>query len=417
MDHAFVKPLYFGLKLARHYRSRDVTWMKRDIIRMGPAYVKIGQFVAARTDVFPKYITDELSDLHDNVTPIEYDIVHQLLMRENALDLFETVEQTPLSTASIGQVHIATLKEHPDVPVVLKIQKPNVREEFERDFEALDKGIRFLLFIAPRYRVLKDMYAIVEQSKRSVFQELDFENERQNLNTMRRAFENTGTNVRVPRVVGRMCTKRLLVMEYVPARRIRKGDDMSALTKAIVVTGMKHGIIHGDLHPGNVGVCSEESFVLFDCGAVIQFEPALVKALFSSFITKNSRTILNVVLTNKLVYIDREPRGRIQLERAIEYVLSYLDDVDIQRFFTQIKTDPLLGNSQLDFHIDPDMFLLSRTITLLEGTCKEYQEQFTYNDVLFSMISDLNVLSQYIDVDVIIQRGLIDLLQQTNRKS
>jgi predicted unusual protein kinase regulating ubiquinone biosynthesis (AarF/ABC1/UbiB family) len=391
--------------------------MKRDIIRMGPAYVKIGQFVAARTDVFPKYVTDELSDLHDNVTPIEYDIVHQLLMRENALDLFETVERTPLSTASIGQVHIATLKEHPDVPVVLKIQKPNVREEFERDFEALEKGIRFLLFIAPRYRVLKDMYAIVEQSKHSVFQELDFENERQNLNTMRRAFENTGTNVRVPRVVGRMCTKRLLVMEYVPARRIRKGDDMSALTKAIVVTGMKHGIIHGDLHPGNVGVCSEESFVLFDCGAVIQFEPALVKALFSSFITKNSRTILNVVLTNKLVYIDREPRGRIQLERAIEYVLSYLDDVDIQRFFTQIKTDPLLGNSQLDFHIDPDMFLLSRTITLLEGTCKEYHEQFTYNDVLFSMISDLNVLSQYIDVDVIIQRGLIDLLQQTNRKS
>lgn len=410
--NSFIKPLYFGLKFATH--RQDMSWVKKDIVRMGPAYVKIGQFVATRTDVFPRYITDELTDLHDKVTPIEYDVVHQLLQREHATDLFETIEQTPLSTASIGQVHLATLKERPDVPVVFKIQKPNVRDEFDRDFDALDKGLRLLMWIAPKDRMIKDMYAIVEQSRYSVLQELDFENERRNLNTMRRAFEDQPL-VRVPRVVGKWSTKKLLVMEYVPSRRVRTGDDMKALTKAIVLTGMKHGIIHGDLHPGNVGVCEKDRFVLFDCGSVIQFDPTLVKSLFSSFITRNHQTVTNVVLDSQLVVIDREPRGRMQLERAMEYLLSYLDDVDVRRFLARVQQDPLLGDSTLDFHIAPDMFLLSRTITLLEGTCKEYQPNFNYNDIIFSMVSDLEVVSSYIDLDILIQRGVSDWTRVSQR--
>ena len=403
---AFVKPLYFGLKFAYHYNTRELSWMKKDIVRMGPAYVKIGQFVATRTDVFPRYVTEELSDLYDNTTPVEYDIVHQLLIRENAADIFETIDTIPLSTASVGQVHRATLKTHPDVQVVFKIQKPNVREAFETDFDALDKGIRMLMSMAPGARVLKDMHDIVVQSRRSVFQELDFKNERQNLLRMRRAFENT--NVRVPRVIGAVSTSTLLVMEYVDARRVRVGDNMNELTKEVVIAGMKHGIVHGDLHPGNVGV-SGSQFVLFDCGAVIRFEPKLIKALFSCFISKNKDSIVKTLLSNNLVYIDQEPRGRAQLERAIEYVVMYVDEVDIKRFFSRIKSDPLLGQSRIDFRIDPDMLLLSRTISLLEGTCKEYQANFNYNDIIVSMLSDIDVLTQYIDVDAIIQRGLSDM--------
>ena len=82
--NSFAKPIIFGAKLARHLGNNrlQLAWMKNDIMKMGPAYVKIGQFVAAREDVFPSYITSELGELHDNVTPIDFGIIQQTIEHE-----------------------------------------------------------------------------------------------------------------------------------------------------------------------------------------------------------------------------------------------------------------------------------------------------------------------------------------------
>lgn len=424
---SFVKPVVFGTKLVRHLRfgsnRPQLSWMKTDIMKMGPAYIKIGQFVAAREDIFPEYITTELSELHDNVSPIDFDRIKQTIEEEYKTDLHEiflTVNNIALSTASIGQVHIATLVEYPNLPLVIKVQKPEVREQFHNDFVALQIIINALNAWFPYNRTYKDLYNIVVQCEQAVYNELDYTNEVNNLKQMRRAFQDT--NVTVPRVISKMSTNKVILMEYVKSskmndNRVDKKDASMQLMKSTVMCGMKHGLIHGDLHPGNIGVLETNRFVLYDCGLVVHIKRGVLREVFSAILSKNNERFIKALLDNELVYIDEEPIGTMQLNRVVRYVMEYLDDVDIDVFFNKIQTDTLLNSGMMKFHIDPDMFLISRTMSLLEGTCKSVNPDFSYNDIILEMVTDAELMAEYVDAEVILKKALIDIQKLTRMQT
>jgi predicted unusual protein kinase regulating ubiquinone biosynthesis (AarF/ABC1/UbiB family) len=177
--------------------------------------------------------------------------------------------------------------------------------------------------------------------------------------------------------------------------------------------GMKHGIIHGDLHPGNIGVVDENMFVLFDCGLVVNIKPNVLREVFSAILSKNNERFQKALLDNKLLYIDEEPIGTIQLNRVVWYIMEYLDDVDIDAFFGKIQRDELLNSGAMRFHIDPDMFLISRTLSLLEGTCKSIDPDFSYNDIIFDMVTDMELITEFFDADVFSKKALIDVRKLT----
>jgi predicted unusual protein kinase regulating ubiquinone biosynthesis (AarF/ABC1/UbiB family) len=393
--------------------------MKTDIMKMGPAYIKIGQFVAAREDIFPEYITSELSELHDNVGPIGFELIKQTIEEEyktDLHDLFLTVNNIALSAASIGQVHTATLVEYPNLPLVIKVQKPEVREQFQNDFVALQIIINALNTCFPKNQTYKDLYNIVVQCEQAVYKELDYTNEVNNLKQMRRVFRDT--DVTVPRVISKMSTNKVIVMEYVKSSKMNdthvdKKDASIRLMKSTVMCGMKHGLIHGDLHPGNIGVLEKNRFVLYDCGLVVHIKPGVLREVFSAILSKNNERFIKALLDNKLVYIDEEPIGNIQLNRVVRYVMEYLDDVDIDIFFNKIQTDTLLNSGMMKFHIDPDMFLISRTMSLLEGTCKSVNPEFSYNDIIMEMVTDPELVAEYVDVEVILKKALLDIQKLT----
>lgn len=421
--NSFAKPVVFGSKLARHLcvgsTRPHLSWMKTDIMKMGPAYIKIGQFVAAREDIFPEYITSELSELHDNVGPIGFELIKQTIEEEyktDLHDLFLTVNNIALSAASIGQVHTATLVEYPNLPLVIKVQKPEVREQFQNDFVALQIIINALNTCFPKNQTYKDLYNIVVQCEQAVYKELDYTNEVNNLKQMRRVFRDT--DVTVPRVISKMSTNKVIVMEYVKSSKMNdthvdKKDASIRLMKSTVMCGMKHGLIHGDLHPGNIGVLEKNRFVLYDCGLVVHIKPGVLREVFSAILSKNNERFIKALLDNKLVYIDEEPIGNIQLNRVVRYVMEYLDDVDIDIFFNKIQTDTLLNSGMMKFHIDPDMFLISRTMSLLEGTCKSVNPEFSYNDIIMEMVTDPELVAEYVDVEVILKKALLDIQKLT----
>lgn len=410
----YLKPVLFGFKYMRRSASGDLSWMRKDISNMGAAYVKVGQFVATRTDVFPKKLTMALADLHDNVCPAPFESIANILQQECDLDQFMTIEETPISSASIGQIHRCVLKEYPDTPLVMKVQKPGVEEQIKQDFEALTNIIQFCCTIAPANRMLTDLYNIVEQCKRSVYQELDFVNERKNIKALRDAFQET--SITVPRVVGKLSTRRVIIQEYVPSARLAPGADTTELVKSVCLSGLKYGVIHGDMHPGNIGI-KEDGFVFYDSGAIIYVDPTMIKDLFVGILTKNVNLVTEKLLANKMVHVIKEPIGRLQLTRAVHYVVDYIDHVDVQKLVRQVSEDSLLNTNRLYFRIDPDLFLLSRTMSLLEGTCKSVNDKFAYNDILLDMITDTDVVMQYMDLSVLVQRGIFDLQRLQNTQS
>lgn len=397
----YLKPLLFGLKCLRYKERKNAAWMKRDLTRMGPAYIKMGQFVGSRTDIFPKYITDELSDLHDNVSPVPFEDI-QFMLKDIELD----IESSPMSSASIGQVYRAKMQNNPEAPpLVVKVQKPKVSEQIHEDLEALTNTVNVFKTLFPENKMVLDMYNIVVQCKRSVYQELDFVRERDNLKALRAAFENT--SITVPRVVSQMSSENILVMEYVESQKLQKNKtDTTEIVKEIVSAALKHGVIHGDLHAGNIGDLGDGRYVLYDSGSVIYVDPQMINDLFTGIMSQNVDTVVEKLLEYKLVFIDKEPEGREQLSRAVFYVIDYINHVDIKRLMEQIKADAVLNTKQFYFHIDPDLFLLSRTLSLLEGTCKSVNDQFSYNDVILDMVMDM-------DFTILLQRALTDFQRLT----
>jgi predicted unusual protein kinase regulating ubiquinone biosynthesis (AarF/ABC1/UbiB family) len=205
-----------------------------------------------------------------------------------------------------------------------------------------------------------------------------------------------------------MSTPRVILQEYVPSRRLDTETNTTELVKAVCLSGLKHGVIHGDMHPGNIGLV-DRGFVLYDSGAIIYVDPEMIKDLFGGILTKNVNLVTEKLLDNQMVHVTKEPDGRVQLTRAVRYIVDYIDHVNVQKLLNQVRADPLLNTKILHFRIDPDLFLLSRTMSLLEGTCKSVNENFSYNDVIMDMITDTDVVMQYMSLSTLLQRGFLDI--------
>jgi predicted unusual protein kinase regulating ubiquinone biosynthesis (AarF/ABC1/UbiB family) len=135
----------------------------------------------------------------------------------------------------------------------------------------------------------------------------------------------------------------------------------------------------------------------------------MIKDLFTGILSKNTNMVMTKLLENNLVYVTREPEGSVQLNHAVRYIIDYIDHVNVQKLIAQVKSDPVLNTTYLHFRIDPDLFLLSRTMSLLEGTCKHVNTEFSYNDILLDMLTDTDVLLEYMDMTALLQRGLSDI--------
>ena len=171
---------------------------------------------------------------------------------------------------------------------------------------------------------------------------------------------------------------------------------------------LRHGVIHGDLHAGNLGVSSDNRIVLYDFGLVLSIDPKVVRALLNAVLTNNTDMLFDVMVSARLVYIDDPVIGTIQFKRMISYVLEYILSLDFDRFFQQVSNDVTLNSERLCFHVDSKLFLLSRTMTLLEGTCTSIDKNFVYTDVIMDMMTDSQNMD-YIDADLVLTKGFVDI--------
>jgi predicted unusual protein kinase regulating ubiquinone biosynthesis (AarF/ABC1/UbiB family) len=249
-----------------------------DLERLGPTYVKLGQLLSTRADLLPPPYTAALARLQDDVAPFGFDEVEDIVCAELGVRLsrvFPEFDREPLASASLGQVHRATLRDGRQV--VVKVQRPGIRDTVLDDLDAL----RELAELADARTDLGRRYGfagMVAEFRASMLAELDYLAEARNLVTL-------GENLRdfdrihVPQPVTDLSTARVLTMEYVDGRKLtglgplaQLDVDGGPLARQLLAAYLQQilvdGFFHADPHPGNVLLTADGDLALLDLGMV-----------------------------------------------------------------------------------------------------------------------------------------------------
>ena len=248
------------------------------LAELGTTFIKIGQVLSTRTDLIGAELAEELAKLQADVPADSPDIVRETIEQELGSPpeaLFARFEPEPIASASIGQVHRATLQDGSEV--VVKVQHPDIQENITSDLDILAK----LADLAVRHRSDLRVYrprALVEELRRQLMQELDFGRELRNLERFRRDFEEDDT-ITFPEPVRKLSTRRVLTMDRVDGTSVRHVDrlremgvDLGQLAargaEAYLSMIFDHGFYHADPHPGNILVLDGGAVCLLDSGMV-----------------------------------------------------------------------------------------------------------------------------------------------------
>ena len=253
-----------------HSHSPDRAVRFRDrLVELGPAYIKLGQLLSTRPDLLPASYIEELEKLQDSVEALPYSDVQAVVEQElgaRISKLFASFDETPIGSASLGQVHAAELRD--GRPVVVKVQRPNIREILADDIAFFHELAEFLSDHTDTGARI-DLVGIVQQLERALTDELDYRVEARNAMTFRRSLAEF-PRILIPRVIEAYTTERVLTTERIRGAKI---DAISPLTRlehdfhpvAVEITRayLKQitidGHFHADPHPGNVFVVLAES--------------------------------------------------------------------------------------------------------------------------------------------------------------
>ncbi|MDQ3889602.1 MAG: AarF/UbiB family protein [Actinomycetota bacterium] len=231
---------------------------------LGPTFVKFGQLLSTRADVVPPDIVFELKGLQDAVTPFPSEEAARVIYQDLGLtveQLFVEFDETPVASASIGQVHGAVLPN--GRPVVVKVQRPHAPRQIEADLELLYQAARFA---RERIKALAfvDPVSLVDEFARTIRQELDYRMEARNAEQFHRQFAGH-PHVRIPRVYWSYSRARVLTLERLEGVHLRDLDlarytleERRRLANLIAEAWMamifRHGFFHADPHPSNIMV-------------------------------------------------------------------------------------------------------------------------------------------------------------------
>jgi ubiquinone biosynthesis protein len=252
--------------------------MRMAFEELGPTFVKFGQLLATRSDLIPEDFIEEFKKLHDRVEPEDFEVIQGIIQdhyKRKINEIFESFDEKPLGSASIAQVHAATVKD--GTRVVVKVQRPGIQQLIRDDLAVLFTMAGLLERYVPEARALNPV-AMVEEFFKTLQLETDFAVEANNIRRFQRNFENDKT-IRVPRVFGPLSGKKVLVMEYfdgIPLSQPGALEAMGSDSQEIVKAGLmaffrsvfQYGFFHGDLHAGNLIILPDSKLGLIDFGVV-----------------------------------------------------------------------------------------------------------------------------------------------------
>ncbi|PHQ78872.1 MAG: ubiquinone biosynthesis regulatory protein kinase UbiB [Coxiella sp. (in: Bacteria)] len=373
----FFNPWYY----TRKTKPRGIT-IRETLESLGPIYVKFGQMLSTRADLIPEDIIDELKKLQDNVPPFD-GLVAQKIIEESFSkttdEMFAQFEVTPLASASVAQVHAATLKNGDKV--IAKVIRPNIAKTIKKDIAVLNL-VALLTERFWRHGKRLRPVEVVKEFEETIYGELDMQREAANASLLRRNFENEDM-LYVPKVYWEFVSKHVMVMERIygiPLNDIEaikaSGADLHKLSKngvEIFFTQVfRDSFFHADMHPGNMFIDVKDPQ-----------NPRYLGVDFGIMGTLNQED-QHYLAMNLLAFFNRDYRRVAELHVECGWVAP---DTRIDQFETAIRTvcEPIFEKplaeisfgklllrlfqtaERFDMEVQPQLILLQKTLFSIES--------------------------------------------------
>jgi ubiquinone biosynthesis protein len=366
----------------RSYKAPRGQRLREALESLGPVFVKFGQMLSTRRDLMPADIADELARLQDHVPPFDGDDAVRIIersLRKPITELYASFDRTPIASASIAQVHFATL--HSGREVAVKVLRPNIKPVIDKDIELLNTIAVWVERIFADGKRLKPREVVAEFDK-YIHDELDLVREAANATQLRRNFAHSQI-LMMPEMLWDFTTENVLTMERmtgVPISQVERlreaGVDFKKLARdgvTIFFTQVfKDGFFHADMHPGNIMVSLAPAtfgrYIALDFGIVgtlSEIDKDYLAQNFIAFFRRDYKRVAELHVESG--WVPKETRID-ELEAAVRAVCEPQFDRPLKDIsLGQVLLRLFQTSRRFNVEIQPQLVLLQKTLLNIEG--------------------------------------------------
>ncbi|CNK67775.1 putative ubiquinone biosynthesis protein UbiB [Yersinia frederiksenii] len=358
---------------------------------LGPVWIKFGQMMSTRRDLFPPAIADQLALLQDRVAPFDGALARkqiEIAMGGPLETWFDDFEQQALASASIAQVHTARLKENGQ-EVVLKVIRPDILPIIKADVRLMYRLAGWVPKLLPDGRRLRPR-EVVREYEKTLLDELNLLREAANAIQLRRNFEDSPM-LYIPEVYSDYCRESVLVMERIygiPVSDIAALEDQGTNMKLLAERGVqvfftqvfRDSFFHADMHPGNIFVSYEHPhdplYIGIDCGIVGSLNKADKRYLAENFIAFFNRDYRRVAE----LHVDSGWVPRDTNVEDFEFAIRTVCEPIFEKPLAEISFGHVLLNlfntaRRFNMEVQPQLVLLQKTLLYVEGLGRQLYPQ------------------------------------------
>ena len=387
----------YRTKIGRKQELQDAVSLRQAFEELGPTFIKFGQILSTRPDLLPADYIVELAKLQDQAPPFPFEEIKRVFYEDFKQDInkvFSWVDENPLASASIAQVHRARTFDGKEV--IIKVQRPDMEDDLLRDIQLFSR----LIAMAPETikSFIVDAEIALKEVEKATRIELDFRNEVQALIRFRKNNEKRAV-VTAPKPWVEYTSKRVLVEEYIEginglniSKIVEAGYDKEDFVRKFVYTFLtqifEDGFFHGDPHPGNI-IVSNNKIVYIDFGLYGELSEQNRNKLIDildAIVFEDIDGLMNMLLQIAIV---KSEVDRIDLYNDLDnffylYVSKDINQIDIGKLFSDI----LSITHKYGLIMPNDFILLAKTLGVIEGVVSEFNTEVNVMDIAKTYLTE-----------------------------
>lgn len=366
--------------------------LRRFLIKGGPAFIKLGQFLSTRPNLLSKCFYNELRKLQVSIDVTEAVAIHGVLSEEQRSELI--IDTKPIATGSIAQVYKAKMSDGKNV--ALKVLRPGIKKLFADNLILMECVIKVMQFFFVKFGK-KNIHEAVDVIRKNALVELNMSLEAAAMDSMAALYDEDALKIKVPKVYWRLCSRDVLVMEWVQGVAI---DDPSLsncartrialiLAKAFFVQFHHSGVFHADLHAGNIKIAGDGSVFLLDFGIIGVLpskDKVAIAGIMKGFLQEDYQRVADIHFAAGYVNPQKSKELFALSCRSVAKSIMMKDSGAISMSALLFSLFEIV--KEFEMNLQPQLLLLQKTMISLEGVICTLDSKISMWDIASAWFSD-----------------------------